>query len=157
MPFSKENIKATSLTIGVVMLVVVSLMSVVLIARTPNPPATLYATVTGFPSMVVMQLLAMLRQEHAEREIVKTRHDLKNDLQPVSLAVREVQEQQRSDTQQHGREQRQLTVDRDDMRQFIRDAVAESMPADLKSVIRTIVIEVCGKVREELNGGGTSP
>jgi hypothetical protein len=147
LPFSRENIKATSLTIGVVILVMVSITGVLLLARTPNPPPTLYATVTGFPSMVVMQLLQMLRQEHAEKEIVRTRHDLRNELQPLSSAVDLIQMQQGEESTRH-------VIDRDELRKMIREAVRDSMPGDLHSTIRVVVNEVFATLRRDLNGGG---
>lgn len=87
MPFSRRNIRFTSLLIGIVVLVGMSVLAFVMLAQTPNPPPTLYTAAVGFPSVIIMHLLGMLKQQAETREAV---HDLRSDLQHTTATVERV-------------------------------------------------------------------
>jgi hypothetical protein len=81
MPFSRENIKFTVLTIGFVLMVVTGVAGVVAIAYSKTTASTpLYTTLVGFVTIQAGQLLNLLRTEQAHAEIARTRHVLRGDV-----------------------------------------------------------------------------
>lgn len=85
MPFSKRNIRFTSMLISAVLTAIVSAISVAAILRAEQPSPALLPIATGLPSVLVMQLLSMMRQEQVRND---TRHDVRNELGPVSADAR---------------------------------------------------------------------
>lgn len=101
MPFSKENIRFTVLVIGFVCVFVTTVTGVAAISYSPTLNSTpLITAVIGLCSIQLLQLLTLLRTEQTARqnaaEIVRTRHDLKNELQPIKLEVGAVDQQLRN-------------------------------------------------------------
>lgn len=89
MPFARENIKFTVLTIGLITLCLITSCSAVMVAQSKEPTAVLYTTAIGFPVTVGMQLLNMLWQQVQARDV---KHDVRGAIQHTELAVSEVAE-----------------------------------------------------------------
>ena len=121
----------STILIGILFLAFFTLVSIisVLVFNVSNP-ATTITTIIGFVTLIMTQLLGMMKQE---QEIQKTRHDLRNEINTVSVkadvAARVVEQHEQN------AEKRMETISK------IRDE-AECLPktkSEFETMVRDIV------------------